>query len=76
MSRTTRLAAELDMLLARGFDRTRVYPNSLAPRCSQCEALVINGVACHETGCPNMTHECTGCNAIIPARQRYCEDCQ
>jgi hypothetical protein len=21
-------------------------------KCDQCEALVINGVACHETGCP------------------------
>jgi len=22
--------------------------------CDQCQMLVINGVACHETGCPNM----------------------
>ena len=22
-------------------------------RCDQCEMLFINGVACHETGCPN-----------------------
>lgn len=22
-------------------------------RCSQCQALAINGVACHEQGCPN-----------------------
>ena len=22
-------------------------------RCNQCELLVINGVLCHETGCPN-----------------------
>ena len=22
-------------------------------RCHQCEMLSINGVACHETGCPN-----------------------
>ncbi len=21
--------------------------------CNQCEALIINGVFCHETGCPN-----------------------
>jgi hypothetical protein len=21
--------------------------------CDQCELLMINGVACHETGCPN-----------------------
>ena len=23
------------------------------PRCPQCEAAVINGIYCHETGCPN-----------------------
>lgn len=22
-------------------------------RCDQCEAAMINGVFCHETGCPN-----------------------
>jgi hypothetical protein len=22
-------------------------------RCDQCQMLSINGVACHETGCPN-----------------------
>lgn len=22
--------------------------------CTQCEPLVINGVPCHETGCPNL----------------------
>ena len=22
--------------------------------CNQCEALMINGVFCHETGCPNI----------------------
>ena len=43
--------------------------------CSQCEALVINGTATHERGCPHAKHECNGCNAIIPAKQRYCEDC-
>ena len=21
--------------------------------CSQCEAMMINGIYCHETGCPN-----------------------
>ena len=44
-----------DRLRARGFDRT-TYDRSEGVhrvRCSQCEAMVINGVACHETGCPN-----------------------
>lgn len=45
-------------------------------RCSSCNALVINGTPCHETGCPEAMHECNGCNAIIPTGQRYCEDCQ
>ena len=25
-------------------------------KCNQCEALMINGIFCHETGCPN-THK-------------------
>lgn len=44
-----------ERLRARGFDLTK-YDRSehrYRVRCSQCEALVINGVACHETGCPN-----------------------
>ena len=56
----------------RGFD---VSPDGDVS-CTQCEALVINGVPCHETGCPNMKRECAGCNAIIPARLKYCADCQ
>jgi hypothetical protein len=38
-----------------GFDET-YYNRSTGyykVKCSQCDALVINGVACHETGCPN-----------------------
>lgn len=44
-----------DRLRARGFDKTRYnrYDNSYSVKCSQCAALVINGVACHERGCPN-----------------------
>lgn len=45
-------------------------------RCHSCEALVINGTPCHETGCSEAKHECKGCNAIIPANRRYCEDCE
>lgn len=36
-----------------GFDKTKVFDGSVIVRCSQCEALVINGCATHETGCPN-----------------------
>lgn len=36
-----------------GFDLTTSGPLGVRPRCSQCQTLVINGVACHEIGCPN-----------------------
>ena len=29
----------------------------MSKRCNQCEALVINGVFCHEHGCPNEKKE-------------------
>ena len=67
----------LDDLQTRGFDRSvRDTCCRLTVRCSQCEALVINGVPAHELGCPNRRHSCKGCDAIVPARQRYCEECQ
>lgn len=42
-------------LVKRGFDKTTFDKSTgyVRPGCSQCNALVINGVACHETGCPN-----------------------
>jgi hypothetical protein len=43
--------------------------------CDHCHAVVINGIPCHEHGCPNAMHECNGCNELIPMRQRYCADC-
>lgn len=61
---------------ALGFDLTYRSGKHLRPECSRCEALVINGVACHENGCPNRTVECAGCNARIPFNQKYCEDCK
>ena len=38
-----------------GFDLSYAIPFEKAwkVRCSQCEALCINGVPCHETGCSN-----------------------
>jgi hypothetical protein len=45
----------LQSLRKRGFDQS--YYNrsrgSHRVQCSQCKALVINGMACHETGCTN-----------------------
>ena len=44
-------------------------------RCSQCEAMCINGVPCHESGCPNEKHECSGCGNIVLKGVKYCEEC-
>ena len=43
-------------------------------RCDQCEAMMINGVFCHETGCPNTKsrYDVESDNWI---RQRKCFDC-
>ncbi len=44
-----------EKLRRRGFDNT-TYNRSTgyySVKCSQCQALVINGLATHETGCPN-----------------------
>jgi hypothetical protein len=69
----------LESLQALGFDRSSHFfgrPSLFAVACSCCQAAVINGVPCHELGCANATHECRGCNAQVPVRQRYCADCR
>ena len=52
VSRQSRLARYQDI---QGFDRTEHIPftKRYRIRCSQCAALVINNIPCHETGCPN-----------------------
>lgn len=69
---------DIHRLRADGFDQSEHVPftRNYRVRCSQCEALVINGVPCHETGCPNEVHECKGCNNRVSRRGAYCEDCQ
>lgn len=55
MSRQSLLSRIRDTL---GFDLSTAEPFSKAVnvRCSQCQALCINGVPTHETGCPNQKH--------------------
>jgi len=66
----------LAVLITQGFDDSYLTEhNAVRIACSQCEALVINGVATHEHGCPNRTHECLKCMTPIPIRQRLCESC-
>lgn len=54
--------SRLDRLLALGFDLSRQYDRDdggtyVRVRCSQCDALVINGTPCHETACPNQVDD-------------------
>jgi len=52
--------------------------------CNSCDCLYINGVKCHEHGCPDRwmdeTRECEGCGDEFQpeeAGQVYCSiDCQ
>lgn len=46
----------LESVLARGFDESEAASpgeRGVHVRCSQCQALVVSGVATHEHGCPN-----------------------
>lgn len=67
----------LDQLIARGFDLSTSENASayLRIRCSQCEAVSLNGLPCHETGCPNATNECEECGCDIRKPRRLCDDC-
>jgi hypothetical protein len=55
----------LDTVLAQGFDRSEPigrddsgrFVRGVRVRCSQCEALCINGIATHEQGCPNLRRD-------------------
>lgn len=46
---------KLKELRTLGFDESYNIPFSNRYRvlCSQCQAMVINNIPCHETGCPN-----------------------
>jgi hypothetical protein len=67
----------LDTLRALGFDESYNIPftKTYKVKCSACEALSINNTPCHESGCPNMVHECEGCDVLIQYKG-YCEDCR
>ena len=66
----------LEKLIALGFDLSEREHKRIRVRCSQCAALFLNGIPCHESGCVNEMHECRGCNAIVPRNVKYCSDCQ
>ena len=47
--------------------------------CDQCEVLTINGVRCHETGCPNAwkdeRRECAWCGVEFTPEERHQSCC-
>ena len=44
--------------------------------CDQCQAMRINGLHTHETGCPNAMHECEECDGGLAHKgRRLCESC-
>ena len=57
---TARIADRIRALTEQGFTVAR-QGRYLRIRCSQCDALVINNVATHETGCPNDPHGAYRC---------------
>lgn len=43
----------LESLIDQGFTVSYLTDeDSIRVKCEQCQATVINGMACHETGCP------------------------
>ena len=75
MGRRHSIRERIAELESQGFDQTYASGRYLRPKCSQCDALVIQGVACHETGCRNQVYECNGCSAVVERRGAYCHDC-
>lgn len=47
--------SKVEKLRRQGFDLSEYNPSeqTWSVRCSQCEAIVINNIPTHETGCPN-----------------------
>lgn len=64
---------ELSELFINGFDLSELDPSGyIDVACSSCEALVINGHACHEHGCPNIREvtECPECGIEYDEREQ------
>lgn len=58
----------------RPIGRTRAAKARKAVRCDQCQSAYVNGVFCHETGCPN-THSRYDVESGAWVKQRKCFDC-
>jgi hypothetical protein len=59
-------------LQALGFDDSEpVHPRGYVVRCSQCNALCINGLPTHEHGCPNF--KCDSCGTCMILATKHTE---
>jgi hypothetical protein len=45
-------------------------------KCDQCQLLRINGVVCHEIGCPNMPRKCKDCKREFKSSWRFADRCK
>ena len=47
----------------------------MSSKCGQCQAIMINGVYCHETGCPNQhldtIRQCLWCGHEFTVTDNY-----
>lgn len=54
----------------------------IVPTCEQCQILVINGIICHEHGCPKAwedeRRDCSCGDTFKPKHrhQRHCRSCE
>lgn len=65
----------LQRLVEQGFDQSAAGgASTYQVSCSQCAALVINGVPAHERGCRNATASCGWCGGQAPAGSRFCDE--
>lgn len=74
-----KLQDRIDELEQDGFDQCRIDGKHIRVKCSQCDALCINGIACHEIGCPNIvkTFKCWQCGCDVRVGQSCgCQDWQ
>lgn len=57
-----------------GVQFTKEHTMKITINCDQCELLTINGVLCHENGCPN-THSRFDVDSGEWVKQRECFEC-
>jgi hypothetical protein len=69
MAATLKQERILETLIYRGFDRSVIdeEDGGVLVKCGACSAIVVNGIAAHERGCPHRGSECRECGCYVPA---------